>query len=151
MNLNLLWDKMVEEFGVEGNTVTPSREIEVKGKGIIKSIEKENGKYIIHYRKNDNAKFYGRFNKGVVTINLPYVALLAKKDMEKFWYILDQKLDLCHRALRLRHEHLVGVTSDVAPLLLDSSPERRLTNSFIMAIPHCPLVTLVSGKPYTPW
>ena len=126
MNLNLLWDKMAEEFGVEDNTVTPTRDIEVKGKGVIKSIVKENGTYTIHYKKKNDAKFYGRFNKGVVTINLPYVALLAKKDLEKFWYIFDQKLDLCNRALRLRHEHLVGVTSDVAPLLWQYGALARL-------------------------
>ena len=73
-----------------------------------------------------NPKFYGRFNKGVVTVNLPYVGLLANKDLEKFWYILDQKLELCHRALRLRHEHLVGVTSDVAPLLWQYGAIARL-------------------------
>lgn len=72
------------------------------------------------------AKFYGRFNKGVVTINLPYVGLLANKDIEKFWYILDQKLELCHRALRLRHEHLVDVTSDVAPTLWQYGAIARL-------------------------
>ena len=76
--------------------------------------------------KTKKAKFYGRFNKGVVSLNLPYCALLSKKDPEKFWYILEQKLELCHRALRLRHEHLVGVKSDVAPILWQYGALARL-------------------------
>ena len=76
--------------------------------------------------KTKKAKFYGRFNKGVVSINLPYAALLSGGDMEKFWFILDQKLELCHRALRLRHEHLVGVKSDVAPILWQHGALARL-------------------------
>lgn len=76
-------------------------------------------------------KFYGRFNKGVVTINLPYVALESRNkdgsvNLEKFWYMLSEKLELCHRALRLRHEHLVGVKSDVAPLLWQHGALARL-------------------------
>lgn len=71
-------------------------------------------------------KFYGRFNQGVVTINLPDVALTAKGDLEKFWYILEERLELCHRALRLRHEHLRGVKSDVAPILWQHGAFARL-------------------------
>jgi len=71
-------------------------------------------------------KFYGRFNQGVVTINLPDVALSAKGDVEKFWFILEQRLELCHRALRLRHEHLRGVKSDVAPILWQHGAFARL-------------------------
>ena len=71
-------------------------------------------------------KYYGRFNQGVVTINLPDVALSAKGDMEKFWYILEERLELCHRALRLRHEHLRGVKSDVAPILWQNGAFARL-------------------------
>lgn len=71
-------------------------------------------------------KFYGRFNQGVVTINLPDVALSAKGDLEKFWYILEERLELCHRALRLRHEHLRGVKSDVAPILWQHGAFARL-------------------------
>lgn len=62
-------------------------------------------------------KYYGRFNQGVVTINLVDVALSSGKDMEKFWQIYDERLELCHRALRIRHEHLLGTPSDVAPIL----------------------------------
>ena len=71
-------------------------------------------------------KYYGRFNQGVVTINLPDVALSAKGDIDKFWYILEQRLELCHRALRLRHEHLRGVKSDVAPILWQNGAFARL-------------------------
>lgn len=81
--------------------------------------------------KTKEAKFYGRANKGVVTLNLPYVALESrtkdgKPDLERFWYMLGEKLELCHRALRLRHEHLVGVKSDVAPLLWQHGALARL-------------------------
>ena len=65
-------------------------------------------------RKADGThKFYGRFNQGVVTINLVDVACSSYGDMEKFWQILDERLDLCHRALRCRHERLLGTVSDV--------------------------------------
>lgn len=71
-------------------------------------------------------KFCGRFNQGVVTINLPDVALSSNKDLEKFWYILDERLELCHRALRLRHERLRGVKSDIAPILWQYGAIARL-------------------------
>ena len=71
-------------------------------------------------------KYYGRFNQGVVSLNLPDVALSSKGDMEKFWYILEERLELCHRALRLRHEHLRGVKSDVAPILWQNGAFARL-------------------------
>lgn len=76
--------------------------------------------------KTKKGKYYGRFNQGVVTINLPDVALSSKGDMEKFWYILEERLELCHRALRLRHEHLRGVKSDVAPILWQNGAFARL-------------------------
>ena len=62
-------------------------------------------------------KYYGRFNQGVVTINLPDVALSSGGDLEKFWSIFDERLELCHRALMCRHERLKGTLSDVAPIL----------------------------------
>ena len=62
-------------------------------------------------------KYYGRFNQGVVTINLPDVALSSGGDMEKFWSVFDERLELCHRALLCRHERLKGTPSDVAPIL----------------------------------
>ena len=71
-------------------------------------------------------KFYGRFNQGVVTINLVDVACSSEGDMEKFWKILDERLELCHRALRCRHERLLGTISDVAPILWQNGALARL-------------------------
>ena len=71
-------------------------------------------------------KYYGRFNQGVVTINLVDVACSSDGDMEKFWDILDERLELCHRALRLRHERLLGTVSDVAPILWQYGALARL-------------------------
>ena len=84
--------------------------------------------FLTPYRdpKTKLPKYYGRFNQGVVTINLPDVALSAKGDIEKFWLILEERLELCHRALRLRHEHLRGVKSDVAPILWQDGAFARL-------------------------
>ena len=84
--------------------------------------------FLTPYRdpKTKLPKYYGRFNQGVVTINLPDVALSAKGDIEKFWFILEERLELCHRALRLRHEHLRGVKSDVAPILWQDGTFARL-------------------------
>lgn len=71
-------------------------------------------------------KFYGRFNQGVVTINLVDVACSAEGDMNRFWEILDERLELCHRALRCRHERLRGTVSDVAPILWQNGALARL-------------------------
>ena len=71
-------------------------------------------------------KFYGRFNQGVVTINLVDVACSSEGDMDKFWEILDERLELCHRALRCRHERLLGTISDVAPILWQYGALARL-------------------------
>ena len=66
--------------------------------------------------KTNEPKYYGRFNQGVVTINLPDVGLSADKDFDKFWDIFETRLELCHRALRLRHERLKGTLSDASPI-----------------------------------
>ena len=71
-------------------------------------------------------KYYGRFNQGVVTINLPDVALASGGDEEAFWEIFEDRLELCHRALRLRHERLLGTPSDVAPILWQNGAIARL-------------------------
>ena len=71
-------------------------------------------------------KYYGRFNQGVVTINLVDVACSSRGDMDQFWEILDERLELCHRALRCRHERLLGTTSDVAPILWQHGALARL-------------------------
>ena len=71
-------------------------------------------------------KYYGRFNQGVVTINLVDVACSANGDMDRFWEILNERLELCHRALRCRHERLLGTVSDVAPILWQHGALARL-------------------------
>ena len=78
-----------------------------------------------NYKEGQN-KFYGRFNQGVVTINLVDVACSSKKDFDEFWKIFDERLELCHRALRLRHERLKGTPSDVAPILWQYGAIARL-------------------------
>ena len=65
---------------------------------------------------NGNYKFEGRFNQGVVSINLPQIGIIANKDEDKFWKLLDERLELCYEALMIRHNHLKGVISDVSPI-----------------------------------
>ena len=76
--------------------------------------------------ENGNYKFYGRFNQGVVTVNLPDVALSSGKDMKKFWEIFDERLALCYKALMCRHKRLLGTPSDVAPILWQHGALARL-------------------------
>ncbi len=76
--------------------------------------------------ETNKPKYYGRFNQGVVTINLVDVALSSKKDFDKFWKIYEERLELCHRALQARHERLSKVTSDVAPILWQHGALARL-------------------------
>ena len=76
--------------------------------------------------ETNQPKYYGRFNQGVVTINLPDVALSSGGDLEKFWKIFDERLKLCHRALMCRHERLKGTLSDVAPILWQYGALARL-------------------------
>ncbi|RRF90859.1 MAG: anaerobic ribonucleoside-triphosphate reductase [Coriobacteriaceae bacterium] len=71
-------------------------------------------------------KYYGRFNQGVVTINLPDVALSADRDVDKFWKLFDERLELCHKALRCRHDRLCGTLSDAAPILWQYGALARL-------------------------
>lgn len=102
-------------------------------------------------------KFYGRFNQGVVTINLVDVACSSYGNMDKFWEILDERLELCHRALRLRHERLLGTPSDVAPILgsterlLDSRKVRQSINCFITDIRLSRWDTLDFARCVTAW
>ena len=77
-------------------------------------------------KENGKHKFYGRFNQGVVTINLVDVACSSEGNMDKFWEILEDRLELCHRALRCRHERLLGTISDVAPILWQNGAIARL-------------------------
>ena len=76
--------------------------------------------------KDGKAKYYGRFNQGVVTINLVDVALSADKDFDEFWKTFDERLELCHRALQIRHKRLSTATSDVAPILWQHGALARL-------------------------
>lgn len=76
--------------------------------------------------ENGQPKYYGRFNQGVVTVNLIDIALTAGKNMDKFWQVFDERMDLCHRALRLRHERLLGTHSDAAPILWQHGALSRL-------------------------
>ena len=76
--------------------------------------------------ENGNPKYYGRFNQGVVTINLPDITLSSGGDMEMFYKVFDERMELCHRALRARHERLLGTPSDVAPMLWQHGALTRL-------------------------
>ena len=82
--------------------------------------------FLSPYEENGEYKFYGRFNKGVVTINLVDVALSSGKDKEKFWKIFDERLELCHKALLCRYERLKGTVSDVAPIIWQHGALARL-------------------------
>lgn len=75
---------------------------------------------------NGKPKYYGRFNQGVVTVNLVDIGLSAGKDMDKFWEIFEERMELCHRALQCRHERLTGTVSDVAPILWQYGALARL-------------------------
>ena len=76
--------------------------------------------------ENGKPKYYGRFNQGVVTVNLVDIGLSAGKDIEKFWKIFDERMELCHRALQARHERLTGTLSDAAPILWQHGALLRL-------------------------
>ena len=76
--------------------------------------------------ENDQPKYYGRFNQGVVTVNLVDIGLSAEGDMDKFWKIFDDRMELCHRALQCRHERLTGTVSDAAPILWQHGALLRL-------------------------
>ena len=80
----------------------------------------------VYHDENNKPKFYGRFNQGVVTLNLVDIACSSGKDMDRFWKIFDERLELCRRALRCRHERLKGTPSDVAPILWQYGALARL-------------------------
>ena len=83
--------------------------------------------FLTTYRdENDKPKYYGRFNQGVVTLNLVDVACSSKGNVEAFWKIMDERLDLCYRALMCRHNRLLGTPSDVAPILWQDGALARL-------------------------
>lgn len=80
----------------------------------------------VYNDENGKPKFYGRFNQGVVTLNLVDVALSSDKDVDKFWELMDERTELCHRALEIRHERLNDTVSDVAPILWQHGALARL-------------------------
>lgn len=96
--------------------------------------ETRNGWNNIARAKNYDGKpkYYGRLNKGVCTINLPDVGLSAHKDMDTFWRILDERLELCHKALLWRHKHLLGTKSDAAPILWQYGALARLNKGEVI-------------------
>jgi anaerobic ribonucleoside-triphosphate reductase len=108
-------------------------------------------------------KFYGRFNQGVVTLNLVDVACSSQGKMDEFWKILDERLELCHRALRCRHERLLGTVSDVAPILWQygalarlgkgETIDRLLYNGYstisLGYVGLCEMCVRMLGKPHT--
>lgn len=75
---------------------------------------------------NGNPKYYGRFNQGVVTINLADVAFSSQGDIDSFWDIFEERTELCHKALQVRHDRLTGTLSDVAPILWQHGALARL-------------------------
>lgn len=93
--------------------------------------------------ENGEYKWEGRFNQGVVSINLPQIGILAKGNEEKFWKLLDERLELCYEALMCRHKALEGVVSDVMPPHGNTEPSpseeglRPSTNTCTMVIPPC--------------
>lgn len=80
----------------------------------------------VYHDEKGNSKYYGRFNQGVVTLNLVDVALSSDKDADKFWELMDERTELCHRALQIRHEKLTDTVSDVAPILWQHGALARL-------------------------
>ena len=80
----------------------------------------------VWHDENNNPKFYGRFNQGVVTINLVDLALSSNKDFDKFWELFEERTELCHRALKCRHERLEGTLSDAAPIMWQYGALARL-------------------------
>lgn len=126
-----LWDKLLSEhqpvktecaYGKSYKRIYPKDKIIYPAFGLNGSLKDfevdfvqkdEDGNTSIHLRY---PQFYARFNQGVVSINLPYVALLAKQTGKDFWEVFDEKLELCHKALRCRHERLLGTTSDISPI-----------------------------------
>lgn len=92
--------------------------------GLVRYYDK-NGKQTFN-KKKGTPRIWPTFNQGVVTLNLPDVAFSSGGDMERFWYIFNERLELCHRALRMRHEHLRGTVSDVAPIMWQHGAIARL-------------------------
>lgn len=128
MTFKQIWDENVKNNNFPKNNIielkTPITIKDGKGDTItIIGVKKLDDKFV---GVKALPKYYGRANQGVVTINLVDVACSSKKNMDKFWKILDERCELCHRALRIRHEHLLGTPSDVAPILWQYGALARL-------------------------
>lgn len=117
-----LWNQLIKNGeSVLDNKIYPKKDIFIKRKCKNNSIKDFKVEYLENTNGNIKIHLYAsiysaRFNQGVVSINLPFIALLANKDLNKFWLELDKYAELCHRALRIRHERLLGATSDVSPI-----------------------------------
>ena len=117
----------------------------------------------VYYDENKKPKFYGRFNQGVVTINLVDIACSSGKNLDSFWKIFDERLDLCYRALMTRHNRLKGTPSDVAPILWQNGALARLEKGEVIdkllyngystiSLGYaglCECVRYMTGKPHT--
>lgn len=104
---------------------------------LTKSTTDENLANANNWEKNN--QYYGRYNEGVVTLNLPDIALSSGGDMDRFWEIFNERAELCHRALQIRHNRLLGTSSDVAPILWQDGALARLK-------PHEPIDKLLCSK-----
>ena len=117
----------------------------------------------VYYDENKKPKFYGRFNQGVVTINLVDIACSSGRNLDSFWKIFDERLDLCYRALMTRHNRLKGTPSDVAPILWQNGALARLEKGEVIdkllyngystiSLGYaglCECVRYMTGKPHT--
>ena len=117
----------------------------------------------VYHDENNKPKFYGRFNQGVVTINLVDIACSSGKNMDSFWKIFDNRLDICYRALMIRHNRLKGTPSDVAPILWQNGALARLEKGEVIdkllyngystiSLGYaglCETVQYMTGKPHT--
>lgn len=134
MNNQILWNKLLEsgEATLKDNKLYPHKDIKIKSKDSktnavrtykLRYLEKTPNGII---SKFSSFVYDSRFNQGVVTLNLIDIACSSKKNMDKFWKIFEERLELCHRALRIRHERLKGTISDVAPILWQHGALARL-------------------------
>ena len=127
-----LWNQLLSEGNeVVNNRIYPSRDIMVNVTGINGAKHTAKVTYLENINGNVSivttaSKYYGRMNQGVVTLNLIDIACSSRKNMDKFWKIFEERLELCHRALRIRHERLKGTISDVAPILWQHGALARL-------------------------
>ncbi len=119
MNRQTLWDNLIKKYALPQTTmvIEPQEIIKIKNKGTISNLTKDkDGNITINFKEKGNYKFYGRFNRGVVTVNLVDAALSARGDEEKFWKILDERLELVKEALIMRDTLLRGTSTNISPI-----------------------------------